>query len=64
MPTVIAIPARKRLAWHAWLDMPVGLMTSPVVDAEPAGHILLLAGLTEPPARSYGADGMSPEPAR
>jgi hypothetical protein len=41
MPTAIAIPARKRLAWHAWLDMPVGLEPPRTADAEPAGHILL-----------------------
>lgn len=41
MPSAIAILARKRLAWHAWLDMPVGLTQPQPADAEPAGHILL-----------------------
>lgn len=40
MPAVIAIPARKRLAWHAWLDMPVGLKPSQTTGG-PTGHILL-----------------------
>lgn len=41
MPTAIAILARKRLAWHALLDMPVGLTAPEAADGEPAGHILL-----------------------
>jgi hypothetical protein len=41
MPAAVALLARKRLAWHARLDMPVGLTAPRTADGALAAHILL-----------------------